>query len=167
MEAPSHVHQRAIVVGVDGSPSSVAALQLAMSLVPLAGDVVHAVAAWHHPVALSVYTPMDWNYEEVAQKALDQALIDAFPEGIPTVVERHIRQGNAAQVLIEESERASMVVVGSRGHGGFAGLLLGSVSSTVAERAQCPVLVSHGVMEIAAAGAGAQPRAADSVGHLQ
>lgn len=147
METPTDAHQRAIVVGVDGSPSSVAALQLAMSLVPLAGDVVHAVSAWHHPVALSVYTPMDWNYEEVAEKALDQALHDAFPEGTPAVVERRIRQGNAAQVLIDESKRASMVVVGSRGHGGFAGLLLGSVSSTVAERAQCPVLVSHGVME--------------------
>ncbi len=166
METPSDAHQRAIVVGVDGSPSSVAALQLAMSLVPLAGDVVYAVAAWHHPVALSVYTPLDWNYEEVAGKALDQALIDAFPEGIPAVVDRRIRQGNAAKVLIDESERASMVVVGSRGHGGFAGLLLGSVSSTVAERAHCPVLVSHGGLETATAGSGTLPGVGASAGQV-
>ena len=157
MENTVSSQQRAIVVGVDGSPSSVAALRLAMSLVPLAGDVVRAVAAWHHPVTMSVYTPQDWNYEEATEKALDQALEEAFPAGAPSVVERRIVRGNPAQVLIKESADASMVVVGSRGHGGFAGLLLGSVSSAVAERATCPVLVSHGAPQRADGDAEASP----------
>ncbi|THJ67465.1 universal stress protein [Arthrobacter echini] len=139
---------RTIVVGVDGSASSVAALQLAASLMPLAGEVIHAVAAWQQPFVLSPYTPMEWNYEEVSQRALDQALTDAFPDGGPAGLESRTVQGAPAPVLIEESKHASMVVVGSRGLGGFAGLLLGSVSSAVAERVSCPVLVSHGAPQI-------------------
>jgi nucleotide-binding universal stress UspA family protein len=148
MESPSTPRPRVIVVGVDGSPSSVAALQLAASLVPLAGDVIHAVAAWQYPLVFGLYTPVDWNYEELGGKALDRALADAFPSTYPCEIERHLLKGAPAEVLIEESRHASMVVVGSRGHGGFGGLLLGSVSSAVAERAECPVLVSHGALQL-------------------
>jgi nucleotide-binding universal stress UspA family protein len=62
------------------------------------------------------------------------------PPGLRT----DVREGNAARVLLEASEGARMLVVGSRGHGGFAGLLLGSVSAACAEHASCPVLVLHG-----------------------
>lgn len=148
MNVPSTSGPRVVVVGVDGSPSSVTALQLAASLVPLAGDVLHAVAAWQHPLAFSLYTPLEWNYEELGGQALDQALLDAFPDGYPCTIERRLLKGSPAQILIEESRSASMVVVGSRGHGGFSGLLLGSVSSNVAERALCPVLVSHGALQL-------------------
>lgn len=148
MDTTPTLRRRVIVVGVDGSPSSVAALQLAASLVPLAGDVIRAVAAWQYPLVFGLYTPMDWNYEELGGKALDQALVDAFPTTYPCDVERHLVRGTPAEVLIEESRHASMVVVGSRGHGGFSGLLLGSVSSAVAERAECPVLVSHGALQL-------------------
>lgn len=148
MDAPLPQRQRVIVVGVDCSPSSVAALQLAASLIPLAGNVIHAVSAWQYPVVFGLYTPMDWNYEELGGKALDQSLLEAFPDGHPCTVERRLINGSPAEILIEESRIASMVVVGSRGHGGFSGLLLGSVSSTVAERAHCPVLVSHGALQL-------------------
>jgi nucleotide-binding universal stress UspA family protein len=57
---------------------------------------------------------------------------------------REVREGGAAKVLLEVSEGAAMVIVGSRGHGGFTGLLLGSVSANVAEHASCPVLIIHG-----------------------
>ncbi len=148
MVTPSAPVRRTIVVGVDGSNSSVAALQLAAGLVPLAGNVIRAVAAWQYPLVFGLYTPMDWNYEELAGKALDQGLLDAFPNGYPCEVERQLLKGAPAEVLVQESREASMVVVGSRGHGGFSGLLLGSVSSAVAERAACPVLVSHGVLQL-------------------
>jgi nucleotide-binding universal stress UspA family protein len=61
----------------------------------------------------------------------------------PGAGERRIVVG-AAKVLIDASQGATMLVVGSRGHGGFAGLLLGSVSANVAEHASCPVLIIHG-----------------------
>lgn len=71
-----------------------------------------------------------------------------------------IRQGSPAKVLTEESRRARLVILGSRGHGGFEGLLLGAVSATVAEHAKCSVLIAHGTAvppELAAAPAPAQP----------
>jgi nucleotide-binding universal stress UspA family protein len=136
--------ERIIVVGVDGSPSSVAALRLAASLMPLAGDMIRAVTVWQYPLAFGLHAPIDWNYEELAGKALDQALLEAFPTGHPCAIERQVLHGLPALTLIDESRDASMVVVGSRGHGGFRDLLLGSVSRLVSERAQCPVLVCHG-----------------------
>lgn len=149
MDASTTSRPRVIVVGVDGSPSSIAALQLAVSLMPLAGDTIHALAVWQHPIAFGRFSPpVEHDYEGLARKALDQAVTEAFPQGIP-VIERRVVRGLAVEVLIQESRHAAMVVVGSRGHGGFAGLLLGSVSSALAERAQCPVLVSHGALHLA------------------
>ncbi len=135
---------RVLVVGVDGSEQSIAALELAGSLVPLAGDVIRAVTVWQYPIGFGTFAPITWNPDELAETALDDALSAAFGEEPPCVVERRVLQGPTAQVLIEESRTASMVVVGSRGHGGFVGLLLGSVSSAVAERSACPVIIAHG-----------------------
>ncbi len=77
--------RRAIVVGVDGSPSSIAALQLAASLIPLAGNVIQVVAAWQYPVVFGLYTPMEWNYEELAERAECPVLVShgalQLPEG--------------------------------------------------------------------------------------
>jgi nucleotide-binding universal stress UspA family protein len=145
MEEPHR--SRVIVAGVDGSPSSINALELAARLVPLAGDVIRAVTVWQYPVGFGTFAPLDWNPDELAEKALDQALSAAFQDGRPCPIERRVLQGTAAQVLIDESRHASMVVVGSRGHGGFAGLLLGSVSSAVAERSSCPVVIAHGAFQ--------------------
>lgn len=138
---------RAIVVGVDGSDPSIDALKLAAQLTPLAGDVIRAVTAWQHPAALGFFTPVDWNPEEQAKLALDRALSAAFQDEPPCPIERRVLHGSAAQVLIDESRQASMVVVGSRGHGGFVGLLLGSVSSAVAERSACPVVIAHSALQ--------------------
>ncbi|MDQ0735087.1 universal stress protein [Arthrobacter agilis] len=153
MDAPSTPRRRVIVVGVDGSPSSIAALQLAVNLMPLAGDTIHALAVWQHPIAFGRYSPpVEHDYEGLAREALDQAVTEAFPPGAPRQaadIERRVVRGLAVEVLIQESRHAAMVVVGSRGHGGFAGLLLGSVSSALAERAQCPVLVAHGALHLA------------------
>jgi nucleotide-binding universal stress UspA family protein len=67
-----------------------------------------------------------------------------FGDQPPAGLQRQVREGGAAKVLLDAGESAIILVVGSRGHGGFAGLLLGSVSANVAEHASCPVLVIHG-----------------------
>ena len=97
---------------------------------------------------VSPYTPLVWDEEGSAGESLDAALTEAFPDGFPLGLERRLIHGLPAKVLLEQSEHATMLVVGSRGHGGFAGLLLGSVSATVTKHAMCPVLVSHGALEI-------------------
>lgn len=145
---PSPRKPRVIVVGVDGSEPSIAALELAGRLVPLAGDVIRAVTVWQYPVGFGTFAPLDWNPDELAESALDSALSAAFQDTPPCPIQRRVLQGPAAQVLIDESRHASMVVVGSRGHGGFVGLLLGSVSSAVAERSACPVVIAHGAFQL-------------------
>ena len=80
----------------------------------------------------------------VAEKVLGHVVDEVFGAHRPAGLELTVSEGGAAGVLVERSKDAAMVVVGSRGHGGFAGLLLGSVSEAVAEHAACPVLVVHG-----------------------
>ncbi|MBG6226062.1 nucleotide-binding universal stress UspA family protein [Arthrobacter sp. CAN_A2] len=143
---PSPRKPRVIVVGVDGSEESIAALRLAGSLVPLAGDAIKALTVWQYPIGFGTFAPITWNPDELAETALDDALSAAFGDEPPCPVARRVLQGPTAQVLIEESRKATMIVVGSRGHGGFVGLLLGSVSSAVAERSSCPVLIAHGAL---------------------
>jgi len=132
-----------IVVGVDGSESSYEALRWAARLAPTLGATIQAVSAWQYPYTdgtLPVPT-MDW--EQLSVDTIDQSIRDVFgdapPAGLVTTVER----GHPSRVLIEAAHGATLLIVGSRGHGGFAGLLLGSVSQHVAEHAGCPVLVVH------------------------
>ncbi|WP_209752609.1 MULTISPECIES: universal stress protein [unclassified Arthrobacter] len=135
-----------IVVGVDGSAMSVAALRWAARIAPALDATITAVAAWHFPVdtGFGWSTPSGWDPEAGAREVLKEALSAAFGDKPPQGLTQRTVMGHAAYVLIEESRSARMLVVGSRGHGGFAGLLLGSVSSACAEHAQCPVMVVHG-----------------------
>ncbi|NOJ58865.1 universal stress protein [Arthrobacter sp. 260] len=132
-----------IVVGVDGSPSSLLALQWAARLVPTVADSVTAVAAWQVPFTYYEFPVSGWDPKSVARTILSKALDEAFDSEPPPFVSAETRQGPAAGVLMEESRNAEMLIVGSRGHGGFVGLLLGSVSSAVAEHASCAVLIAH------------------------
>jgi nucleotide-binding universal stress UspA family protein len=135
-----------IVVGVDGSELSRQALRWALDYAELIDGEVDAVICWTYPTgagwAASVAT--EWNPEEDATKALAATVAGALGSRSPHRVTQLVRQGNAARVLLDETKDAQLLVVGSRGHGGFAGLLLGSVSANCAEHAQCPVLVVHG-----------------------
>ncbi|WP_051479195.1 universal stress protein [Arthrobacter sp. H5] len=136
--------EKFIVVGVDGSPSSILALQWAARLVPTVGTTIRAVAAWQVPYTYYEFPISGWDPKSVAETILSESLSKAFVGYPPATVSALTRQGSPARVLLDESQGAQMLIVGSRGHGGFAALLLGSVSSAVAEHAQCPVLIAHG-----------------------
>jgi nucleotide-binding universal stress UspA family protein len=138
-----------IVVGVDGSEQSKLALRWAGTLSEWTGAAIHAVTAWHILgsfawTAGSSYVPLEIDPEGDAERMLKEILAGVFATDPPREVQAVVCEGSAAQVLLEYSDESSLLVVGSRGHGGFAGLLLGSVSSHCAEHAPCPVLVVHG-----------------------
>lgn len=138
-------HDRSIIVGVDGSDSSREALRYAASLAQAIGRPLFALAVWDYPPFLygGYYPVMDWTPEDDAVKVLRAASEAVFDDEPPAWFTWSARQGRPAKVLIDESAGAEMLVVGSRGHGGFAALLLGSVSAACAEHAHCPVLVVH------------------------
>ncbi len=133
-----------IIVGVDGSPSSIDALHMAVTLARATGAPIEAVTAWQFPVMYDGTFPTEvWSPEGEAEAILAAALDAAFPSGVPGDVTSRILAGPSAAALIARSKEASMLVVGSRGRGGFRGLLLGSVSTTCAQHAHCPVLIMH------------------------
>ena len=140
--------QRRVVVGVDGSPHSEQALRWGAFFAGTVGGRVDAVTAWQYPTAYGwAAPPAEWDPSRDMDGVVRDAVQKAFGDHRPVPIEISVREGGAARVLLEASEGADMLVVGSRGHGGFAGLLLGSVSASVAEHASCPVLIVHGDQE--------------------
>jgi nucleotide-binding universal stress UspA family protein len=134
-----------IVVGVDGSPESRQALRWAARIAGPAGARLEAVNAWDYPATYGwAAWPAGWEPARDAHNALTGIVDEVFTQNPPKDLELIVREGGAARVLLEQAKGAMMLIVGSRGHGGFAGLLLGSVSANVAEHADCPVLVVHG-----------------------
>ncbi len=136
-----------IVVGMDGSASSKAALWWAVRQAQLIDGSVEAVIAWHYPSAWYGWTPPQsetFDFEKIATEVLDETIAKSI--GPDNVVEIHKRvaQGNAAAVLLEASRGADLLVVGNRGHGGFAETLLGSVGQHCVQHASCPVVVVRG-----------------------
>lgn len=133
-----------ILVGVDGSSGSKAALRWAERIRRSTGGRIEAVAVWHMPPSfdMSVYPP-EWDPEADAHAMLERSVGEVFPGHAPVDLDLVVRSGRAAQVLVEESGRATVMVLGRRGHGGFPGLNLGSVSNHCVAHAHCPVLVVH------------------------
>lgn len=135
-----------IVVGVDGSPGARRALEWALDEAVVRGAIVVAVHAWQLPYVVStplgvVSVPVDEDATAEAEAEL-AAVIDEVAAAHPsTTVERQVVVGSPAAALIEAGADASLIVVGSRGRGGFAGLLLGSVSHQLAHHAPCPVVI--------------------------
>ncbi|RZS91635.1 nucleotide-binding universal stress UspA family protein [Motilibacter rhizosphaerae] len=140
----------AIVVGVDGSPSSQAALRWAAFEGAALDCEVVAIQAWldvipsNGMVVAGMFTDQSWDPALEAEKSLVATVDEVFGEHRPLRLSAMVRAGGAAEVLLAESRGARLLVLGSRGHGGFRGMLLGSVSSACAEHATCPVLVVHG-----------------------
>jgi nucleotide-binding universal stress UspA family protein len=133
-----------IVVGVDGSPGSALALSWAARIARTEHAGIDVVAAWEFPVNLGWTTlPADFSPKQEIRRAARAAVEEAFGTDLPPDLRVITHEGNAANVLIERSSTALMIIVGSRGHGALMGLLLGSVSARVAEHAKCPVLVVH------------------------
>jgi nucleotide-binding universal stress UspA family protein len=139
-----------IVVGADGSPASISALRWAIRQAELTGAAVDAVIAWHYPVATGGYgwspTGMatSFNFKENAEKVLAEAISTACGPGSSVPVRARVAEGNPARVLLDASDGADLLVVGSRGHGGFTQALLGSVSQHCVHYARCPVVVIRG-----------------------
>ena len=139
-----------IVAGVDGSDSSLSALRWAIRQAGLTGATVQAVAAWHYPVATGGYgwapvgAEQSYDFREIAEKTLADAISNTLDPGSDVRVRAEVIEGNAAQVLIDASAGADLLVVGSRGHGGFTQALLGSVSQHCVHHAACPVVIIRG-----------------------
>ena len=146
---------RPVVVGVDGSPSSRVALHHAVRLAERRGAPLHLVHAYQYPVygyAMVGYVyPSDVSgetYRDAVEKDL-QSQAEQLRAEHPDLVGVKAKQiqGTAAKVLLEQARTAEVTVLGSRGLGGFGGLLLGSVSDQVAAHARGPVVVTRGRTE--------------------
>jgi nucleotide-binding universal stress UspA family protein len=132
-----------IVVGVDGSPSSVTALEWAARQAEMTGAWLQAVTTWEWPNATGWASPLPSDYDPAAdaRHVVDQSLEQVQPKHPDVDVRISVVEGHPAPVLVEVSRDADLLVVGCRGHGAFAGMLLGSVSEHCATNAHCPVLV--------------------------
>ena len=146
-----------IVVGVDGSPSSRAALRWAVRDAVLTGGMVEAVMAWQIPMILRtsawapIYVDEASGLEEDARNTLNAVISDEVDPADSQRVSTRIVNGQAAQVLLQAAADADLLVVGSRGHGSVADALLGSVGQYCIHHAHCPVLIMRGEPHRAAA----------------
>lgn len=135
-----------IVVGVDGSQESIAALRHALREAALHGHAVRVVTAWHIPVVDGGFVPArpdPGDLERAAREAQKSALEAVAAERGDVPVEAVLREGDAAHILIEESEGAAQLVVGCRNLNFLGRLLSHSVSGHCSREAHCPVTVVH------------------------
>jgi nucleotide-binding universal stress UspA family protein len=132
-----------IVVGVDGSDGSKAALRWAVGQAEFTGAKVEAVAAWEYPATYG-WAPMysdDETLPELTKKQVSETVRDTLGTEAADLIGVTVTEGQSAHVLLTSSAGADLLVVGRRGRGGFAGLLLGSVSQHCVHHASCPVVV--------------------------
>jgi nucleotide-binding universal stress UspA family protein len=135
--------QHRIVVGVDGSEGSEKALRWAARQAELTGAKLEAVTGWEYPAfyGWAPAVPEDYDYEDLAGRAQAKVIDEVFGSGRPATLETQVVARHPAVALVEASEGADLLVVGSRGYGGFADALLGSVSTYCVHHAHCPVVV--------------------------
>lgn len=143
--APSEPAAPRIVVGIDGSETSRRALRWAVEEARLRQSALDVVHAWHlpyvggYPYTASSFDPTP--FEEAARRTLDSVVEGTDATGLPAPIERILHLGDPATGVLETAKGADLVVVGSRGLGGFKGLVLGSVGHHVANHAPCPVVI--------------------------
>lgn len=132
-----------VVVGVDGSPASELATAIAFDEASWRGVDLVALHAWRDP-DLSTVPSMEWSAQEARCNEILGERLAGWRERYPDVrVHPRVVWGDPARSLLDESDSAQLVVVGSHGRGGFAGMLLGSVSTAVTHAAQVPVIVAR------------------------
>ncbi|UUN25627.1 universal stress protein [Streptomyces sp. FIT100] len=134
--------QPLVVVGVDGSEVSIEALRWAARHAELTGAVLRVVTAWRLPPSygdLPDYADMD--FAAAARETLDSAITAVLGPTPRLSVEARVEEGHPAPVLLAAAHHADLLVVGSRGHGAFVGMLLGSTAQHCVHHAPCPVLV--------------------------
>lgn len=137
-----------VVVGIDGSPVSETALELAFEEASMRGAPLVAVHTWHDNDAAEMLSPEAFTTElgsvqGIAERLLAERLAGWGEKYPDVVVERVVERARPAHKLVELSKQAQLVVVGSRGRGGFTGLLLGSTSQTLSHHAACPVMIAR------------------------
>lgn len=135
-----------IVVGIDGSESSEDALRWAVAQARLTGATVEAVYAWDPGALVSLGLPPLFEWEplrEAAEKRPEDIVHEALGDHAGVHVVPKSVTGNPAEVLVEHSARADLLVIGSRGLGGLKGMLLGSVGHHCAAHSHCPVVIVH------------------------
>ena len=141
-DAQDHVAD-AVVVGFDGSEAATAAADWAAVQAERSGDRLELVSAWEYPTSWGNVIPLPSDFDPAADA---QAMLDPVVDRLATEhpglrVHAHVVEGRPAEVLVEASRHANLLVVASRGHGSFSGLLLGSVSLHCVSHAACPVVV--------------------------
>ncbi|MFC7546683.1 universal stress protein [Plantactinospora sp. GCM10030261] len=140
-------HPGPVVVGVDGSETSQRALAVAVEEAAVRGAELRAVHAFRHPRSTGPGDMMPLVYDTESLRAEEDRRVaeavapwqDRYPD-VPMI--RRVAHGRAAPTLIEESARAQLLVIGARGRGGLAGLILGSVSQAVLHHAECPTVIA-------------------------
>lgn len=135
--------QEKIVVGVDGSEASLDALKWASRQAELTGGEIEVIVAWEFPVQYGVGAMYaeDFDPEADAHQMLEGVIQTVRQEHPDLTVHTHVSEGHPAPTLIGAARDADLLVVGSRGHGAFVGMLLGSVSEHCVTHAPCPVVV--------------------------
>lgn len=136
-----------IVVGIDGSQGARRALEWAVAEAKIRNAHLVVVHAWLEPAVVAVGSVVTAGgvepdiFEESAERTMADVLGAVDTTGLPQGIESHVVAGAPARALLDAAEGADLVVVGSRGRGGFTGLLLGSVGQQVAHHASCPVVI--------------------------
>ncbi|PBC66248.1 nucleotide-binding universal stress UspA family protein [Streptomyces sp. TLI_235] len=132
-----------IVVGVDGSPASKAALRWAVRQAAMTGGSIDVLIAWQYPVGYGWPAPVlgSFDFTGTAQRILADAVTETVGTAPRVDIRQHVVQDHPAAALLKAAADADLLVVGNRGHGGFTEALLGSVGQHCVQHARCPVVV--------------------------